>query len=286
MKTTLGSKQRKKILKQTKRAELELGDSNANALIQTYIHSKEMRSCKNSKNNALNISGLNSIQVAKSPFDYESPIKPDDINIRIPSRNGFHPGESSEYFENSESSIGRDEFHFLSNCSSIVDEPHSTLHNGRGNIEDEEAFFEDESSIPQPQEEVSEDEYVRRSNIRYQRHAQIKKKPSRRSSKHDQSSTTNYEDFFGKYSISSELPDENSKNQVEMGDSLERLKQQQSKSETEESYKTANQNNSEESDDSDEDSLDESSGSELISSEVSPEVTQKRKSKSMSSNKA
>ena len=157
---TLASKNRKKILNESKNRNMSLNDKKGNVLIQAYIHSKEIKRYRNVNKNPLNVGGH--IKVAKSPFDYGDTIGPENVHIQFGPNNNIGPIN----MDDSESMISHpadqeyQEFHFESGVGSAIledsfdknisdyDRSHNQMHNPKkiekGNFSQ---FFDEESSI-------------------------------------------------------------------------------------------------------------------------------------------
>ena len=222
LKATLGSKQRKKILAATRKAELELEDAKANALIQSYAQSREVRHCANDKRNLFAMKGQH-IQVAKSPFDYEAPIGPGDISLKFGSNNklGQINGEDSSSIMSVDTDNHRTEYHYQSDFSSnFLDDSYTeqikkqregnTLRLADINKDERRElsrFFDEDSSILLTHE-MSEIDYSgdgsssrprRHQAIDYSKRNEVKMNGSRMSD-------TRYNDFFGMFTLYSLSP--------------------------------------------------------------------------------
>jgi len=252
LKAAVGSKQRKKILAETKRVKLELNDGKANSLVQSYIQSKEIKNLSNKRKNMLMMNGEH-IEIAKSPFDYNGgPIGPEDINLRVGemSLESSYSGDQ----ESGETENERDAFYFQSEfSSSLLNDSYAEsvrkkektyvadiMDTNRNERKGFNQFFEgDDSSIFQSQE-GSEDDSYGSQNERQRRNAKVVQKVPSKHFDPMQCSDTKMSDFFGKMKfrfskIYIEVSNESGINDInkydsQHKDSLEMLKNNESKS--------------------------------------------------------
>ena len=184
-----------------------MSDKKANVLVQSYIQAKEIKRCRNINKNPLGLIGQ--IQIAKSPFDNEPAIGPENVHLKINSTIKIGPIniEDSESIKSGNSGNFCPEFHFESEIGSgILDdtidkniEKYEAEQNTMLNINKIEKgnfsqFFDEESSIIPPDEYSESETPVKqdKNNHRVFNYLGKQKKESTPSA-----SEINFSHFFG-----------------------------------------------------------------------------------------
>lgn len=206
LKACMGSNERRKIIKSSFKAELEIEDKRNNALIQTVAHYREIKSV-----------GRNKFGKKEEESDKYNGLQASDIKLQF---DGDKEPESSKEIENSlESGDPRKQVYYESEYSShyLEDSYAERVNKAReeGNVKlvrlnnsenyTYENYFENDSSISIPNDDVKSARLSAKNELRVSSKDKKTRSPNRYSNASENSGATSLDDFFGQVSRRSEV---------------------------------------------------------------------------------